>query len=159
MTSNSLPNEPLYLEDLAPGQRWRSDEAVIEEAEIRAYAAQFDPQPFHLDPIAARATLFGGLAASGWHSAAIMMRLLVRGGLRLAGGLVGTGGTISWPQPTRPGDVVRVESEVLEVRSSNSRPERGTVTVRCTTRNQRDEVLQIFTGTLLVWRRGARAGS
>jgi acyl dehydratase len=157
--SVSTASEPLYLEDLAPGQRWCSAPSVVEEAEILAFAAQFDPQPFHLDPVAARTTLFGGLAASGWHSAAIMMRLLVGGGLRLAGGLIGTGGTISWPKPTRAGDVVRVESEVIEVRPSNSRADRGTVTVRCTSRNQRDEVLQIFTGTLLVWRRGARAGT
>jgi acyl dehydratase len=144
---------PLYLEDLAPGQRWCSDRCVIEEAEIRAFAAQFDPQPFHLDPVAARSSLFGGLAASGWHTAAVMMRLLVGGGLRLAGGLIGTGGTLSWPKPTRPGDVLRVESEVLEVRPSKSRPDRGTVTVRCTTINQREEVVQVFTGTLLIWRR------
>lgn len=153
MTNQDAPQ--LYLEDLAPGQRWSSGTYTVAEAEIRAFAAQFDPQPFHLDPLTARSTFFGGLAASGWHTAAIMMRLLVGGGLRLAGGLIGTGGSISWPQPTRPGDVLRVESEVLEVRPSNSRPERGLATFRCTTLNQRDEVVQTFTGNLLVWRRAA----
>ncbi|HEY0766905.1 MAG TPA: MaoC family dehydratase, partial [Steroidobacteraceae bacterium] len=118
-------SQPLYLEDLAPGQRWVSGTYLVEEAAIRAFAEAFDPQPFHLDPAAAQSTFFGGLAASGWHTAAISMRLLVTGGLRLAGGLIGTGGSISWPKPTRPGDVLRVESEVLEVKPSRSRPDRG----------------------------------
>jgi acyl dehydratase len=155
MTAERLQDsQPLYLEDLTPGQRWLSGTCVIEEADIRAFAAQFDPQPFHLDPAAAQSTFFGGLAASGWHTAAIMMKLLVTGGLRLAGGLIGTGGSISWPKPTRPGDVLRVESEVIEVRPSNSRPDRGMATFRCTTLNQRDEIVQTFTGNLLLWRRG-----
>jgi acyl dehydratase len=150
-------DEPLYLEDLAPGQRWMSGTCLVTEDEIRAFAAQFDPQPFHLDPVAARSTFFGGLAASGWHTAAIMMKLLVGGGLKLAGGLIGTGGELSWPAPTRPGDTLRVAAEVLEVTASRSRTDRGTVTVRCTTLNQRDAVVQVFTGKLLVWRRGGAA--
>jgi acyl dehydratase len=154
MTADGVPDsQPLYLEDLVPGQRWVSGTCKVEEAAIRAFAEQFDPQPFHLDPAAARSTFFEGLAASGWHTAALTMRLLVTGGLRLAGGLIGTGGTLSWPKPTRPGDVLRVESEVVEVRPSRSRPDRGMGTFRCSTLNERNEVVQVFTGNLLVWRR------
>jgi acyl dehydratase len=143
-----------YLEDFAVGQTFRSGRLRIDADQIKAFAAEFDPQPFHLDEGTANDTFFGGLAASGWHTAAIMMKLLVTGGLRLAGGLIGTGGSISWPKPTRPGDVLRVESEVIEVRPSNSRPDRGIATFRCTTLNQRDEIVQTFTGNLLLWRRG-----
>ncbi len=145
--------EPLYLDDLKVGQRFTSKTLTIDEAQIRAFAAEFDPQPFHLDDHAARATLFGGLAASGWHTAAITMRLQVDGGLPIAGGLVGAGGEIAWPQPTRPGDVLRVESEIVEIKPSRSRPDRGMVTVRSETRNQRDEIVQIFTARLVVPRR------
>jgi acyl dehydratase len=152
-TEHSPESQPLYLEDLSAGQRFKSGTYLVEEAAIRAFGGQFDPQPFHMDPEAARRTLFEGLVASGWHTAAITMRLLVTGGLRLAGGLIGTGATISWPKPTRPGDLLRVESELVEVRASRSRPDRGTATFRCNTLNQRDEVVQTFTGTLLVWRR------
>ncbi len=147
-------NGPLYLEDLAPGQRLTSGTYWVGKDEIRAFAAQFDPQPFHLDAEAARATLFAGLAASGWHTAAITMRLLVTTGLPLAGGIIGAGGKIEWPQPTRPGDVLRVDSEVLEVKPSRSRPDRGMAIVRSTTRNQRDEVVQVLTAKLIVPRRG-----
>ena len=143
----------LYLDDLHVGQRFTSDTASLDEQAITAFARQFDPQPFHLDPEAAKRSLFGGLAASGWHTAAITMRLNVGGGLPIAGGIVGLGGELSWPKPTRPGDVLRVESEVVEVSPSRSRPDRGTVTVRSETRNQRDEVVQIATMKLLVPRR------
>jgi acyl dehydratase len=153
MTDEPLDSQPLFLEDLAPGQRWVSASLRVEETAIRAFAEQFDPQPFHLDPVAARSTFFEGLAASGWHTAALTMRLLVTGGLRLAGGLIGTGGTLSWPKPTRPGDVLRVATEVVEVRPSGSRPDRGMATFRCSTLNERNEVVQVFVGNLLVWRR------
>jgi acyl dehydratase len=143
----------LYLEDLHVGQRFSSGSRALDEAQIKAFAAQFDPQPFHLNGAAAKATLFGGLAASGWHTAAITMRLLVDGGAPLAGGIIGAGGEISWPQPTRPGDILRVESEILEVTPSRSRPDRGMITVRSETRNQRDEVVQILTAKLIVPRR------
>jgi len=154
MTADApLDSQLLYLEDLVPGQRWVSGTCRVDEAAIRAFAEQFDPQPFHLDPAAARSTFFEGLAASGWHTAALTMRLLVTGGLRLAGGLIGTGGTLSWPKPTRPGDVLRVETEVVEVKPSRSRPDRGMATFRCSTLNERNEVVQLFMGNLLVWRR------
>src|SRR5215467_15933496 len=120
----------LYLEDLRVGQRFVSGTHRIDEGQIQAFAEQFDPQPFHLDAEAAKATLFEELVASGWHTAAITMRLLVESGLPIAGGIIGAGAEITWPNPTRPGDVLRVESEVLELRPSRSRPERGIATIR-----------------------------
>jgi acyl dehydratase len=142
-----------YLEDFEPGQKFGSSTLRVEEERIKRFAAEFDPQPFHLDDAAARATLFRGLAASGWHTAAMTMRLLVETGLPLAGGLVGAGGELSWPQPTRPGDILRVESEVQEIIPSRSRPDRGVVVTRIVTRNQRDEVVQILVAKLVVPRR------
>jgi len=142
-----------YLEDLAPGQRFVSGSLAVAEADIKAFARQFDPQPFHLDAAAAAASLFGGLAASGWHTAAITMRLLLDGGAPMAGGVIGAGGEIGWPRPTRPGDVLTVHSEVLEVVPSRSRPDRGMVTVRSETRNQNGEPVQVATMKLVVPRR------
>ncbi|HEY3048719.1 MAG TPA: MaoC family dehydratase [Polaromonas sp.] len=144
-----------YLDDLQAGDRFTSAEHVLDEAQIKSFAAQFDPQPFHLDHEAAKATLFGGLAASGWHTAAITMRLLVGGGLPIAGGIIGSGGEISWPKPTRPGDVLHVETEVTSVTPSRSRPERGMVVVRSETRNQHGDVLQQSVYKLVVPRRPA----
>jgi len=143
----------LYLDDLKIGARFASGAHAIDEGQIVAFAEQFDPQPFHLDRRAAEDTLFGGLAASGWHTAAITMRLLVESGLPIAGGIIGAGGEITWPKPARPGDVLRVESEVLEIKPSRSRPDRGMATVRSDTRNQRGEVLQTFVARLVVPRR------
>jgi acyl dehydratase len=143
----------LYLDDLHIGQQFVSDSRAIDAAEIVRFAGEFDPQPFHLDDIAARGTPFGGLVASGWHTAALTMRLLVEGGAPIAGGIVGVGGEITWLKPTRPGDVLRVHSEVTDIRPSQSRPDRGVVTVRSETRNQRDEAVQVFVGRLIVPRR------
>ncbi len=126
---------------------------MIDEAQIKAFARQFDPQPFHLDDEAARGSLLAGLAASGWHTAAITMRLQVDSGLPISGGIIGAGGELNWPRPTRPGDVLHVETEVLEVKPSRSRPERGMVTVRSETLNQRGEVVQTLTVKLVVPRR------
>lgn len=145
----------LYLDELAVGQRFESGSHAVDEGQIRAFARDYDPQPFHLDDAAARGTLFGGLAASGWHTAAMTMRLLVEGGLPLQGGIIGGGGEIDWPQPTRPGDVLRVTSEVLEIKPSRSRPDRGMVKMRCETQNQRGETLQILIARLVVPRRPA----
>jgi acyl dehydratase len=144
----------LYLEDFHVGQRFNSASHAIDAEEIKAFARQFDPQPFHLDQEAAKATFFGGLVASGWHTAAVTMRLQVESGLPIAGGMIGIGGEMSWPRPTRPGDVLSVASEILEVAPSRSRPDRGTIRVRSETRNQRDEVVQILDAKLLVPRRG-----
>ena len=151
--SQQRVNGKLYLDDLYVGQRFGSGAHALDEAQITAFAGRFDPQPFHLDESAAKDTLFGGLAASGWHTAAITMRLLVEGGAPIAGGIVGAGGEISWPKPTRPGDILQVESEVLEVAPSRSRPDRGIVTVRSETFNQRGETVQIFKAKLVVPRR------
>lgn len=103
-----------YLEDFAVGQTFGSGRLRIDENRIKSFAAEFDPQPFHLDTAAAEHTIFRGLAASGWHTAAVSMRLLVEGEFRPAGGIVGAGfEEIRWPRPVRPGDELRVESEVV----------------------------------------------
>src|SRR5262245_18001316 len=150
-TSAALADSDVfYLDDLKVGQKFRSGTHVIDAAQIKAFARQFDPQPFHLDDATAKGTLFGGLAASGWHTDAITMRLLVDAGLPLAAGIIGAGGEIAWPLPTRPGDTLHVESEVLEIRPSQSRPDRGTVTVRSLTRNQNNEIVQSLTSRLIV---------
>lgn len=153
MTQSSTSKPLLYLEDLAPGDRFTSGEHALDAAQIIDFATRFDPQPFHLDPEAARRTFFQGLAASGWHTAAITMRLLVESGIPLADGIIGSGGEIHWPKPTRPGDVLHVESEVVEVIPSRSKPERGMVQMRCETINQHGDVVQRFSPRLVVSRR------
>lgn len=145
--------DKLFLDDLEVGQRFTSGSHRLEAAEIKAFAGQYDPQPFHLDEAAAADSLFGGLAASGWHTAAVTMRLLVEGGAPFAGGLVGAGADVAWPRPTRPGDELTVVSEVVEIRPSRSRPDRGMVTLRSETRNQRGEVVQTLVARLVVPRR------
>ena len=132
-------DKQLFLDDLIVGQRFTSRAHVVDATEIKAFAHQFDPQPFHLDEETAKRTLFGELVASGWHTAAITMRLLVE--MPLAGGIIGTGGEVSWPNPTRPGDTLTVTSEIEEITPSRSRPDRGTLKVRSETRNQRDEIV------------------
>src|SRR4051812_6952252 len=143
----------LFLDDFLAGQRFISSSRAITAEEIKAFAADFDPQPFHLNEAAADASFFGGLAASGWHTAAITMSLLVKSGMPIAGGLIGAGGEIAWPKPVRPGDVLQVESEVLAVTPSRSRPERGMITVKSTTTNQKGEAVQILTSRMLVWKK------
>lgn len=149
----------LYLEDLAAGQRFAGGPPIrIEDERVRAFAAEFDPQPFHLDDGAAAASIFQGLAASGWHTAAVTMRLLVDSDFKPAGGIVGAGfDELRWPLPVRPGDALRVECEVLEVRPSRSRPEQGLVKLRTTTLNQDNKPVQISVGNLVVRRRDAKA--
>ena len=143
----------LYLEDLHVGQRFTSGSYQMDGARIEAFAREFDPQPFHLDATAAQASIFRGLAASGWHTAAVAMRLLVTGGLPLANGIIGLGGELAWPKPTRPGDTLRVESEVLEILPSRSKPNQGIVKVRSTTLNQDGEPVHVFTAKVLVFKR------
>ena len=147
--------EILYLEDLKVGQRFRTGSHPLTEDEIIAFARQYDPQPFHIDPEAARHSFFEGLAASGWHTGAITMRLQVESGPQLAGGMIGASMELSWPRPTRPGDTLHVESEILEVTPSRSKPDRGFITLKSLTKNQKDDVLQSQTAKLLVWRRKA----
>ncbi len=143
----------LYLEDLVEGQKFGSATHALDSEQIKTFAAQFDPQPFHLDEIAAKDTLFDGLAASGWHTAAITMSLLVKSGLPLAGGLIGAGADVTWPRPTRASDVLRVECEILKVLPSRSRPDRGMVTVRAETKNQNGEILQVMTSRMVVYKK------
>jgi acyl dehydratase len=159
MTEKTTGAGPLYLDDLRAGDTFTSGAHALDEAQIKAFATQFDPQPFHLDDAAAKATLFGGLAASGWHTAAVTMRLLVTSGLPIAGGIIGAGGELSWPRPTRPSDVLHVVSEIVSVVPSRSRPDRGMVTVRSETRNQREEVVQVAVNKVVVPRRASPAVS
>jgi acyl dehydratase len=143
-----------YLEDFTVGQKFGSGRITVEQQRIKSFAAEFDPQPFHLDEGAAQDTLFRGLAASGWHTAAITMRLLVESDVKPAGGIVGAGfDEFRWPRPVRPGDELRIEAEVLEVRPSKSRPDQGMIKLRTTTLNQNGEPVQISVGNLVVPRR------
>jgi acyl dehydratase len=143
-----------YLEDYAVGQTFGSGRLRIDAARIKAFAAEFDPQPFHLDERAAGDTIFRGLAASGWHTAALTMRLLVEGELKPVGGIIGAGSDeFRWPRPVRPGDELHLEIEVLEVRPSKSRPEQGLIKVRTTTLNQAGEPVQVLVANLIVPRR------
>jgi acyl dehydratase len=149
---------PIYLDDLHAGQRFTTGEHQLDVPQIVAFARDFDPQPFHTDPEAARHSFFGGLVASGWHTAGITMKLLVEG-LPIAGGIIGAGGELAWPAPTRPGAVLHAEVEVLEVRPSRSRPERGTVLVRIETLDREGELVQVFTVTMVVPRRPPDEGT
>ncbi len=144
------PRPLLYLEDLAVGRRFVTGSYVMNVGAIEEFARQFDPQPFHLSEEAAQTTALGAQAASGWHTAAVTMRLMVESGPRLAGGVIGAGCEISWPKPTRPGDVLHVVGEVLSVKPSQSRPGRGILLMRSDTRNQRDEIVQTLTATLMI---------
>ncbi len=145
-----------YLDDFAPGQTFKTGRIRVDRDKVFAFAKEFDPQPYHLDEAAARKSPFQGLAASGWHTAAITMRLLVDGEFRPAGGILGVGfEELSWPRAVRPGDELHAVSEVLEVRPSKSRPDRGLIKVRTTTFNQNNEPVMVYTGNLLVPRRVA----
>jgi acyl dehydratase len=139
-----------YLEDFAAGQTYGSGRLRVDADRIKSFASEFDPQPFHLDEEAAGKTIFSGLAASGWHTAALTMRLLVESELKPAGGIVGAGGELSWPRPMRPGDELHLQSEVLEVSPSKSRPEQGMIKVRTTTLNQDGKPVQIAVMNLVV---------
>jgi acyl dehydratase len=148
------PKTPgLYLEDISVGDRFSGGAIAVTVETIKAFAREFDPQPFHTDEVAAKCTFFKGLAASGWHTAAMTMRLLAEFGPKVAGGLIGGSCEVAWPQPTRAGDVLHVECEILTVTPSRSRPERGSVLMRSETKNQKGEVLQVLTAKLVVPRR------
>ena len=144
----------LYLEDLHVGDRFGSDSVQVTEESIIAFAREFDPQPFHLDPAAAERSVFKELVASGWHTAAMSMKLFVTGKLKLAGGSVGLGvDELRWPRPVKPGDTLRLETEILEVRPSKSKPDRGIIRIRNVTTNQEGEVVQTLAASVLVRRR------
>ncbi len=151
MPESSVP--PFYLDDIKPGDRFVTAAETITAADIKAFAEKFDPQPFHTDEEAAKSTFFGGLAASGWHTAALTMRLLVTSGVPLAHGIIGGGGELTWPRPTRPGDVLHVETTVLDVTPSRSRPERGMVTTENLTKTEGGDIVQRFVAKLVVPRR------
>jgi acyl dehydratase len=153
LPKDTAPRSPIYFDDLKVGDTFVTDEFALDAEQITTFAAQFDPQPFHLDDAAARQTMFAGLAASGWHTAAITMRLLVTSGPPLVNGIVGAGGEIEWNSPTRPGDVLHVESEVVSLIPSRSRPERGVAVLRSKTLNQRGAIVQTLTAKLMVSRR------
>ncbi|HYJ03810.1 MAG TPA: MaoC family dehydratase [Chthoniobacterales bacterium] len=143
-----------YLEDLHVGDRFGSDRIEVTAESIVAFARDFDPQPFHLDPAAAEQSVFKELVASGWHTAAMSMRLFVTGELRPAGGSVGLGvDELRWPRPVKPGDTLRLETEILDVRPSQSKPDRGVIRIRNVTTNQRGEIVQSFVASVLVRRR------
>jgi acyl dehydratase len=153
MTQAIEKSQGLYLEDLHVGQRFVSGTHHMDEVKIKEFAREFDPQPFHLDESAAKGSVFGGLAASGWHTAAVAMRLLVEGGLPFGNGIIGLGGDLAWPKPTRPGDTLHVESEILEIVPSRSKPNQAIVKVRSTTLNQHGEPVHSFTSKCLVFKR------
>jgi acyl dehydratase len=147
-------HEPLYLEDLFVGQRFVTATHALDAEQIKRFASEFDPQFFHTDEEAAKDSFFSGLAASGWHVASLTMGLLVET-LPFGGGMIGAGVEITWPRPTRPGDVLQVTTEITEIRPSRSKPDRGMVTLRNETHNQKGELLQVLTSKQLVFRRPA----
>ena len=146
-----MASRTYYLDELAVGQCFTAGPLVVSAAEIKRFAREFDPQPFHLDEEAARSTLFQGLVASGWQTAALTMRMLTEGGMPIATGVIGLGGEMSWPLPVRPGDELRVTSEVVAIAPSRSKPDRGIVTIRTVTTNQNGETVQVLTAKLIAF--------
>jgi acyl dehydratase len=142
----------LYFEDLYVGQRFSSAPSLIDDGQIKRFAAEFDPQVFHLNEEAAGQSFFGSLAASGWHTAALTMRMIAES-VPLAGGVIGAGGEIAWPKPTRPGMSLEVFTEIVATKTLRSKPDRGIVTIRCETREQTGDVVQHLTATLIVRKR------
>lgn len=146
------PSGLLYLEDLYVGQRFSSAPHLLDAEQIKKFAAEFDPQPFHLDEEAAQDSLFGSLAASGWHTAALTMRMLVES-VPLAGGLIGAELQLAWPKPTRPGMTLRVVGEVTDIKPSRSKPDMAIVTMHNQTLDENDDALQVFTVKMPVFKR------
>jgi len=146
-------SDPLYLEDFVVGQRFDAGGFALDAETIKAFASEYDPQPFHTDEEAAKDSFFGGLAASGWQVACLTMKQMIVAGPKVGGGQIGAGGEIAWPRPTRPGDVLTVSCEVLEVKPSRSKPDRGFVTLRTETKNQNNETVYAFTCQMLTFRR------
>ncbi|GGG85393.1 MaoC family dehydratase [Salipiger pallidus] len=145
----------LYVEDLKVGQVFRTGTKLVDADEVRAFAADFDPQPFHLDEEAGRSSIFGRMAASGWHTAAMTMRLYVDSPFRPTGGSIGAGmDELKWPRPVYPGDTLRAEIEILSARVSQSKPDRGIVRIRCVTYNQEDAPVQVYVSTVVMAARG-----
>lgn len=149
MSTAPLPGS-IYLEDLAVGAVFHSGEHAVDEKQIMEFARKYDPQPFHMDAKAAEGSFFKGLAASGWHTAAITMKLLVQS-LPLAGGLIGAGGEVKWPTATRPGDILKVVSRITEIRNSQSDPGRAYILAESHTTNQNAAIRQVMTSRLVVF--------
>lgn len=145
--------DQLWLDDIKVGARFETDKYEVSREDIVSFARQFDPQPFHLSNQAAIDTFFEGLAASGWHTAAITMRLLVTSGISIATGIIGASVEVVWPSPTRAGDVLHVELTVESVKVSKTQPDRGFVTVTYNTTNQNGETRQRTTANLLVFKK------
>ncbi len=145
---------PLYYEDLTVGRVFRTPTIEVTESEIVTFASRYDPQPFHTDPAAGDASVFGGLAASGWLTGALTMRLINLGEAKLAGGLIGLGvEAMNWPRPVHPGDVLTAVTTVMEMRPSASRPTYGVVKFTTTTTNQKGKTVMVMTAHQLVLRR------
>ncbi len=149
-----MSKDRFHLEDLAPGMRFTAGPVTLTEEAVIAFAREFDPQPFHTDPEAAKASFFRGHVASGWQTASVTMRMLVDGGMPLAGGSIGLGVELSWPRPVRPGDTLSVELEVLDIIPSSSKPGRAIATLKTTTTNQNGEIVQVMTSKNIVFKRG-----
>lgn len=145
---------PHYFEDIQVGDRFGSQQYIVSEQAMKEFAREFDPQPFHLDADAARQSLFRELSASGWHTAAIAMRLFITGELQFAGGAVGLGvDELRWPNPVRAGDFLQLETEIVAARLSKSQPLHGIIRMRNVATNQRDEIVISYFATALVQRR------
>ncbi len=153
MASTDPTAKLLYFDDFVVGTVFMSDNQSIGKEQIIEFASEFDPQPFHTDEVAAEATFFNGLAASGWHTAAITMSMLVRSGLPCAGAMVGLSADIKWPLPTRPGDVLHVETEVLEIKALRSKPDKGIITLQSNTKNQNGDIVQSMLTKVLIPKR------
>lgn len=141
-----------YFEDLSVGQTFAAGPIVMERDRIVEFGREFDPQAQHLGEQEAAASMFGSLVASGWHTAAVTMRLMIDGASPdLTGGAMGAGiETISWPTPVRPGDALSATSEIVELRVSRSRPDRGIMKLRTVTTRQDGDVVQVVTGIIMV---------
>lgn len=142
----------LYLEDLTVGDLFESRSISVTADDIKSFASKYDPQHFHLDEELSEGSYFGGLSASGWHVGSITMRLLTES-LPIGGGVIGGGVDVRWKSATRPGDHLKIVTEIKAVEPSKSKLDRGKVTVLITTLNQNDEVRQTIRSTLLVFKR------
>ena len=147
-----------YWEDFKPGESFPMGERVLDRDEMMAFARQFDPQPFHIDEEAAKRSMYGGLIASGWHTVALVMRMMCDSYLNQSASLGSPGvDNVRWLKPVRPGDTIRARRTVLESRASQSRPEMGLVKTRWEVFNQDDELVMTMEGYGMFRRRGAGA--
>jgi acyl dehydratase len=152
--SFAVPPDQRYFEDYTPGQVYELGTVTVSEAEIIDFARQFDPQYFHIDPEKAKSSRFGGIIASGWHTIGATMRLYVDHFLSHVASLASPGiDEVRWPNPVRPGDILKVRVSVLEARPSGSKPDRGVVRAKIEAINQRDEQVLSMIGISILGRR------